>query len=87
MYILEQPHEYSGYSISQALQISDAETCVVSKVAMMSALGAVAQHYIKFPGFDAGWQGRVEVARRSESSRISSRIPAGFLHINKYKYK
>jgi hypothetical protein len=29
----------------------------VSKVAMMAALGAVAQHYIKFPGFDAGWQG------------------------------
>ena len=44
-------------SISQALQISDAETCIVSKVAMMAALGAVAQHYIKFPGFDAGWQG------------------------------
>ena len=64
-------------SISQALQIPDAfETCVVSKVAMMAALGAVAQHYIKFPGFDAGWQGRVEVARRSESSRISSNLPS-----------
>lgn len=69
-------------SISQALSTSDAfETCVVSKVAMMAALGAVAQHYIKFPGFDAGWQGRVEVARRSESSRISSGIPAEFLGI------
>ena len=29
----------------------------------MAALGAVAQHYIKFPGFDAGWQGRMQVAR------------------------
>ena len=45
----------------------------------MAALGAVAQHYIKFPGFDAGWQGRVEVARRSGSFRISSGVPAGFL--------
>eukprot|EP00435_Cladocopium_sp_Y103_P071061 s392_g36.t1 len=31
------------------------------RVAMMAALGAVAQHYIKFPGFDAGWQGRESV--------------------------
>ena len=63
-------------NIQTVLEISDTfETCAVFKVAMMAALGAVAQHYIKFPGFDAGWQGRVEVARRRERS---IRCQAGF---------
>ena len=64
-------------SVPQAFQVSD-----TYKVAMMAALGAVAQHYIKFPGFDAGWQGRVEVERRSESLRFSSGIQQIFCVLN-----
>ena len=44
----------------------------------MAALGAVAQHYIKFPGFDAGWNGRVEVVRTSKSFRIFKLDSSGF---------